>query len=176
MPRKVKGVHTSPETAGEKNLEGKELPEDKGGLNAVIYPVYEHGKLEPYTGKWTDETLMDSIDKFFLYCMENHAKPTQPLLRLWLSISSSQIYDWKNKPDKYGSKSEIIKQAFDYMEAYLQGNIDKYPTGSIFLLKTSYGHVESSKVDITTNGQNVNNVEDVKDLVSKLGLDKKGDE
>lgn len=178
MPRtyKPKGVHTSPDKAGEQNLKDVELPKDENGLMNQIFPVYEHGNSYPYSGQWTDEKLAESVSDFFKYCMSTKTKPTQPLLLLWLSVDRTTVWEWRNKPEKYGVKSHIIKNAFHIMEAYLQGNIDKYPTGSIFLLKTSHGHVESSKLDITTNGQNVNNVEDVKDLVSKLGLDKKVDE
>lgn len=160
------GVHTSPQTAGEQNLKNTNLPNGEG-LNDKIYPVMQQGQLEPYTGKWTDERFAESIGKFFQYCIVNDVKPTQPLLRLWLNVSRSQFYDWRMKKSLYPSKSDILERALDYMEAYLQCNIDKYPTGSIFLLKSSHGHAETQNINIVGG----NDSADVKDNIKKLGLD-----
>lgn len=170
----AKGKHTSPENAGEQNITDIDnLPKDEIGLNEKLLGVREKGKANIYKGQWTDEALAESLDEFFIYCTEVDLKPTQPLLRIWLNMAKSTMHEWRTKPEKYGEKSNLINRAFDVMEAYLQGNIDKYPTGSIFLLKTSHGHIETSKMDITSNGQNITSTEEVKDLVGKLGLDKK---
>lgn len=142
------------------------------GINAQIYPIQEKGKANIYKSQWTNEELMESIDEFFLYCLEKDVKPTQPLLRLWLGVSRTQFYEWRTNVPKFGERTNILGMAMDFMEAYLQANIDKYPTGSIFLLKTSHGHIETSKMDVTTNGQSLSSDTDVKDLVGKLGLDK----
>lgn len=166
---KSRGIHTSPDNAGKKNLKNAKLPKG-GGYNDVIYPMREHGKSSGYTGQWSDDELQDSIDDFFLYCMENDVKPTQPLMRLWLNVSRSQMYDWRTKTDKYPGKSDIMAIAFDYMEAFLQCNIDKYPTGSIFLLKSSHGHSDKQEIQITGNDVNK---DEISDTISKLGLDNK---
>lgn len=166
---KNKGVHSSPKNAGRQNLEKilDTLPKDESGLNKKILPVYKHG--HQYKGQWTDEELESTLQEFFDYCGEVDLKPTQPLLRLWLGLSRAQMFDWRTKPEKYGVKSDMVNEAHDFMECYLQGNIDKYPTGSIFLLKSSYGHREATDVTITTQQTNP---EDVADMVKNLGLDK----
>ena len=163
---KPKGVHTSPETAGEQNFVGKDLPKDEG-INAQIYPAYKHGLISGYTGQWTDEQFSQSIVDFFDYCVEKNVKPTQPLLRLWLNVSKSQMNDWKSQPLKYGGKSVILQKALDFMEAYLQSNMDKYPTGSIFLLKSTHGHEDKNTIEVQGS-----NPTEIKDTISKLGLDK----
>lgn len=166
---KPKGIHTSPDNAGVKNM--KNAPTSGGeGYNDAIYSIMTHGVSEGYTGQWTDEELMKSVDGFFGHCKKMDIKPTQPLLRLWLNISRSQLYDWRTKPEKYGGKSDIITMAFDYMEAYLQCNIDKYPTGSIFLLKSSHGHRDKQDIEITS-GTDISKSE-IDDVVGKLGLGK----
>lgn len=170
MPRKCKGVHTSPENAGAKNMEGKNFPKAEAGLLNKILPIREHGQLDPYDGKWTDEKLMKSIDDFFTYCRNVDLKPTQPALRVWLKISRTQFYDWKNNTgNRYGSKSNILNDALDAMEIYLQSNIDKYPTGSIFLLKSSFGHRDVQSMEFTNAPTSA---EDISETVKKLGLDK----
>lgn len=170
LPKPIhKGKHTSPENAGVQNLKGAKLPSG-GGLNDKIYPVMQHGKHIPYSGKWTDEEFADSVAEFFAYCTETDTKPTQPLLRLWLGVSRSQFYDWINKPSKYKGKSDILQSAMDYMEAYLQSNIDQYPTGSIFLLKSTHKHSDKQEITIN-NGKDVSK-DEIKDVVGKLGLDK----
>ena len=55
------------------------------------------------------------------------------------------------------------------MEIYLQSNIDKYPTGSIFLLKSSFGHRDISTVEVNSTPTSA---EDISETVKKLGLDK----
>lgn len=176
MPRtyKKKGVHTSPDKAGKQNLEGVNIPKDEMGLMGKIMPVYEQGKINRgvYKGQWSDEGLAEEIEKFFIYCDEAELKPTITGLTLWLDVSKSTIWEWKNKPERYGEKSNLIQRAYALTELYLQGNVDKYPTGSIFLLKTTCGYVETSKVDVTSDGKSISDVADVKDRLSQLGLDK----
>lgn len=180
MPRhyKKKGVHTSPEKAGRKNLEGVDLPKDEMGLMDKLMPVYDKGKVNRgiYKGQWSDEDLDREVGEYFSYCRECELKPTVPSLLIWLAISRQTLNEWRTKPDKYGVKSDIIGTAYHIMESYLQGNIDKYPTGSIFLLKTTHGHVDATKVDVTSNGNTLSNTPaEVNEAISRLGLDKKED-
>ncbi len=58
------------------------------------------------------------------------------------------------------------------MEIYLEDSIFKYPTGSAFLLRTSHGHIETSKLDVVSDGKALNSSAEVQDAISKLGLDK----
>lgn len=171
MPtKKCKGVHTSPETAGAQNMVGKKFEKDEGNLLSKILPIREHGYADGYDGKWTDEKLIESINEFFQYCEKVDLKPTQPALRVWLNISRAQFYDWKNNTGgRYSGKSDILTRALDAMEIYLQSNIDKYPTGSIFLLKSSFGHRDVSTVEVNSTPTSV---EDISETVKKLGLDK----
>lgn len=168
---KNKGVHTSPETAGRQNMSKLKNPEpDKQKTMGKLIPIMNHGNKAGYSGKWTDEMLASSIGEFFDYCAEVEMKPTAPALRLWLNVEDSTILEWRKFPNKYGGKSAIIKKAYAVMEAFLQLNIDKYPTGSIFLLKTTHGHVETSKVEVNNTGD-VNGLDDIKDRVARLALD-----
>lgn len=178
MPRKepAKGIHTSPDKAGKSNIEGLDMPKDEDNLMGKILPVYKKGQEndKTYKGLWTEEQFTTCIDEFFQYCFEVGLKPTKPALQLWLSVSRETYNQWERFPEKYGYKSDKINHANRVMEFYLQANLDKYPTGSIFLLKTSHGHIEQSKIDVTSNGHSMTqSADDVKDLISKLGLDKK---
>lgn len=180
MPRHYdkKGVHTSPEKAGRQNITPeieKSLPKDEDNINAKIMPIYKQGMINRgvYKGQWTDEQLAQAIADLFDYCASVNLKPTQPALRLWLGVHRDTIHAWRTQPEKYGVKSDLIRWALDAMELYLQANIDKYPTGSAFLLRTSFGHVETSKLDVNATGNVSTSTDEVNDLVSKLGLDKK---
>lgn len=174
--REPNKVHTSPERAGKQNLKGMELPKDDTGLMKKIFPAYLKGKenRQHYKGLWTPEALENEITDFFTYCMEVDIKPTVPLLTTWLGVSRVMFWEWRTKPS-HGDKFNIVNEAMAIMEAFLQGNMDKYPTGSIFLLKTTHGHVESSKLDITSNGNSISDPAEVKDAISKLGLKKDSD-
>ena len=169
---KSKNVHGKPSLAGEKNMKDVKMAEDESGIMPTLLEIWEKGKPNIYKGQWTAEELSDSISEYFQFCRDRDFKPTKPSLSVWLGIDKSTLWEWEHKPEKYGEKSTIVKYAMAIMESYLQADINKYPTGNIFLLKTSHGHVESSKLDVTTNGKDVNDAEDVKALVEKLGLNK----
>lgn len=174
MPRTyvTKNKHTSPERAGKLNLENVNVPTDDNGIMKFIMPLRKHGQAETsiYHGQWTDEQFVKSVDDFFDYCFEKDFKPTIPALQVWLGVCRAQYYEWKTKPEKFGVKTDVINEAERSMEVYLQSNLDKYPTGSIFLLKTSHGLVETTNVNVTNN--NPTSKEEIADVVSKLGLDK----
>lgn len=166
----AKGVHTSPAKAGKNNIKNPDsLPKDELGINGKLQAIREKGKPNIYKGQWTNEELAESLDEFFNFCTEIDLKPTQPLLRVWLSVTKQTLWEWRTKPEKYGEKSDLVVKAFDIMESYLQANVDQYPTGSIFLLKASHGLADTTTVNITSNG---NSPEEVQEAISKLGLDK----
>lgn len=166
-------VHTSPERSGEQNIAKatpRQLKPDEDGLNAKLLPVYKKSveNTQLYKGLWTVEKLEQAVAEFFDYCYERDLKPTQPLLILWIGITRRQFDNWKTQP-QHGDKFLVIEKALLIMEAYLQGQIEKYPTGSIFLLKTTHGHMERSQVDI--NQGSGGSADDVKEAIKRLGLD-----
>lgn len=169
-----KGVHGQPSDAGPENLKNaKNLPKDKDNLMGKLLPVYkrkQEGKC--YSGQWKDEQLRESIAEMFDYCAQEELKPTLPILQLWLGISRTQLWEWRNKPEKHGEKTNILNDAVLIMEAFLQSNIDKYPTGSIFLLKTTHGHIETSKLDVNTTDKGATK-DEINEQIKKLGLDEK---
>lgn len=175
MPRKepAKGIHTSPEKAGIKNM--PENPQiDDENIMAQIVPIYNKGteNKKEYKGLWNEEDLEREIKAYLDYCITSKVKPAKIGLSLWLGVGKSQYYEWERMPEKYGYKSHLIRQANEAIELSYMSRIEKYPTGNIFLLKSSHDHIEASKLDITSNGKTVGNAEEVLELVSKLGLNK----
>lgn len=174
MPRKSKNVHGKPANAGVKNMpkDYADKRQDTDGINAGVMPVYRKGmeNRQNYKGLWDEESLSREIMAYFDYCEVNEVKMAKVGISLWLGMSKQMMFEWA-KDKKYGFKFDLINQAFDVVEASYVGRIEKYPTGNIFLLKTSHGHIETSKVDVQTNGVGAT-LEDVKDTISKLGLDK----
>lgn len=178
MARNPQGTrkHARPENAGSHNIpnidsyrEDEDLPIRSMIKASQIARDYE-GR---YQGLWSDNALIDVIEAFFEFCATENLKPTQPLFRLYSGISQTTVDAWRyNRQGKFPTKQVIIGKCFDFMEAMLQNRLEKYPTGNIFLLKSSFGHKEQSQLDITTNGESISTSEDVKDLVAKLGLDK----
>ena len=179
MPRtyKDKNVHTRPSKSGVKNMSKefndshKDMEDDN--LMANISDIFKIGvEKGKRTSAWTEEDLAREISAYFDYCVEKQLKPCKAGIRLFLGISKTQYYDWGVNPSKYGVISTLVQQANDAMELQYIGRSEKYPTANLFLLRTSHGHVETSKVDVTTNNANTT-VEEVDDIISKLGLDKK---
>ena len=178
MPRKSKGIHTSPETAGSHNLTESykakiSLKEGEENVMTKIAPLWKIAmERRDYKGQWDEEKFKSSIFEFFTYFEENNLKPSVAGLAIFLNANKQQVYDWKNFPSKYGYKSDMVNQAILIIEEQYIERSEKYPTANTFLLRTSHGHIETSKLDVTTNGNDITSAEEVKDLVSKLGLDK----
>jgi len=174
MPRKAKGIHSSPENAGAENFPEGYAERKKDDLCTMekILPMYKKGAqyLHDYKGLWTDEQFEKAVYDYFEYCCENEVKPDKSGLQLWLGVSTSQYYDWTTKPEKYGSKSEILDRAHLTMKTSYTQRGEKYPTFNMFLLKAGHGMVETNKVEITNNSNA--NPDELKDTISKLGLDK----
>lgn len=170
--------HSCPENAGEQNLpEGyAEKRKDNDKIMKGLYPIWQRSfkNREDYKGLWDEESLAREVDAFFRYCFENDVKPAKAGLQLWLDLSESQYYDWRKDIEKYGFKSEILRKADQLIEMQYIGRIEKYPTGNIFLLKSSHGHVPRTAVDI--NDTSKVKKEDVEDMVDKLGLDSEDSE
>lgn len=177
MAKRGKGIHSCPENAGAQNLpEGYvEKRKDEMGTMGKILPVYKHSFTirENYKGHWSDEDLEKEITEFFAYCDEVSLKPSKSAIQLWLDLSDRQYYDWQNDTvGKYGLKSRIIAKANFAIESTYIERGEKYPTMNMFLLRSNHNMVEQNKVDITSNGNTVS-VNEVSDLVSKLGLNEK---
>ena len=177
MGYKAEGKQTSPENAGAQNMTPEALKNKKteGWSEGQKFDEFRKRAFSNLIAggnksKWSDEALALSVDEFFRYCVDMELKPTPPLLQLWLAISRDQLHQWKTNSRQYGRKSDIIKMAYNLMEAILQQRIEKYPTGNIFLLKTTHGHVETSKLDVTSDGQALQDPNEVKQLVDRLNL------
>lgn len=181
MPRKNKGIHTSPAKAGIQNMP-EDYPEkhkDKDNQMEGLMPIWKKSfeNKERYKGLWNEEDFSREICEFFNYCESHGVKPAKAGLALWLATSKQQLWDWETHPEKYGFKSELIKQASLVMEQSYLGRAEQYPTANLFLLRTSHGYVDASKVDVTTNGQAIGSTPaEVDEAISKLGLDLKDSE
>lgn len=172
--KKVRGKHSSPSTSGKQNLPSNFIEKKKGsggGKVKDIIGIYNRGtkNMETYKGLWEDDILLAEITDYFEYCAEYDVKPAKVGLQLWLGISKSQYWEWENNPIKYGAKSNLIEQANCFMEIQYIGNIEKFPTGNIFLLKSSHKHQDKQDIQITS-GNDVSK-DEISDVVSKLGLD-----
>lgn len=171
----AKGIHSSPEDVGGNILLDsytKDGEEDELLVNILDGYREAQKRKQAYKGLWTEETFVDAVVKYFQFCADRKLKPNKAGLRTWMGCSRSQYYDWTTKVEKYTYKSDILEMAHNMMEDSYVNRGEKYPTMNTFLLKTAHGHVETSKLDLTSNGNTLNSSEDVKDAVSKLGLDK----
>lgn len=115
---------------------------------------------------WTPELLANRIAEYFDWSVERHAKPSKAALRAFLGISTTQYWEWEKK-EKFASLAKIVKRANDIIEASYVTRAEKYPASNIFLLKSSHGHKDTAVVEVVNKS---NGVEDVKELISNLGL------
>ncbi len=56
--------------------------------------------------------------------------------------------------------------------SYIQRS-ERYPTANLFLLRSSFGYVEPSRIEFSSNNNARTNVDKINDLDSKLGLGRK---
>lgn len=180
MPRtyKSKDKQTKPSKAGAQNLPADFIEKNKcaedTGMGAIM-EIRENGSKNRKTKgcNWTAEELEQEITNYFQFIKDNGIKPSKVSLSLWLGVSDAQIFAWVQHPQKYGVISDLMKDAFRSVESQYIQRIESYPTGNAFLLRTSHGHVEASKLDVTTNGREIRaNESEIMDIIGKLGLDK----
>ena len=170
---KSKNVQTKPEKSGEANMTSVVLDKSKDviddGLMGVLIPMLDESIRQRVRGtNWTGEEMQKSIREYFIYCANNGVKPSKSSIRVWLGVSRSQYHAWQSEPAKYGVISDLVNLANDMMETHYINRIESYPTGNIFLLKTSHGHVDKQEVNITATTDV--SQENILETVNKLGL------
>lgn len=176
MPRKAKGIHTCPENAGAKNMTPENLEKvkakpsgDESEFMSKTLPIFNRSlekNRRDYAGKWTEDELRQELSDFFTYTMENDLEPSPPMLRLWLCVGKTQIYEWRK--GNHGFKTELINDAYDVMEMRYFNKLDKYAVSNIFKLKTVHGYVETTKVEV--NNTNTTDADAIKEQIAKMGL------
>lgn len=171
---KSKNIQTKPSLSGVKNMPNDYAEKNKaignGEVLSGLIPLMKKGQGRKNTN-WTEDEMREAVFEFFEYCTENEVKVYKGGLALWLGCHKGQIWEWENNPSKYGGITDVIKSACELIEGQYIGRAEQYPTANLFLLRTSHGHVETSKVDVNTNNI-ATTTDDVKDIISKLGLDK----
>lgn len=179
MARTKNPVNTCKENSGKKNM----TPEALKSLNTkyddlnkkVVNKLLIMDRIrQPYSGSWEEDDFKESIKNFFEYCGENSIEPSKPLLATWLGTNRKTIWKWETD-ESMGFKHDIICQAIQFMECVYFSKLDESFPSASFKLKSNnfagFNYVEASRLDITTNGNNLGSDSDeVKDLVSKLGL------
>ena len=140
-------------------------------LQSSLWGIYEQAQNAREKTCWTPDEVKKQIGLFFQFCSVNTIKPTKVALATWLGISKSEFWEWEN--GKKGLEiQQLLKMASQYMEIYLQNDLDKHTIGAMFLLKCGYGYVESSKLDITTGDKSfATDVAEVNEAINRLGLD-----
>jgi len=173
--RKTDVVHTTPEFSGKQNLPKAFIerntikPEDNSLIK--IIPTLENGMKNLRKSAWTKTALMTEIGDFFTYCSEIDLKPSKTGLRVFLGVSRTQYYAWETEPEKYDYISNLINIANDCIEMQYIDRLEKYPTGNIFLLKAKHGYIETSKLDITSDGKALgSSQEEVDGQLDRLGF------
>lgn len=168
-----KGIHTSPETAGIQNMPPNYPDTHKDDLGTMkgLMPIWNRGfqNRENYKGLWTPETLKMEINAFFEYCFDNEVKPAKVGLSLWLGVTKQTLWVWEKESTDF--KSDLIRWATSLIEMSYVGRAEKYPTANIFLLKSSHGHVETSRLDVVATNEQMQ-TDEVQDRIAQLGLDK----
>lgn len=176
---KEKGKHSSPETAGEKNMPKSYLNKNEGtmpeGEMANIYQVWNAGLhmrsiREDYKGQWDEDSLATYIDGYFQFCAKKDMKPSKVGLQLWLGVSKSQYWEWETKPEKHTFKTNLVLMANQVMEMQYVSRVEKYPAGNIFLLKSGYGYKDNPEVIVRHEGNSVESKDELESSLKKLGL------
>jgi hypothetical protein len=173
-------TQTSPELAGKRNMteafEGKYKDDPKN--NESMRSIVDIFALGMDRGKrvtnWSPEELGQAVHDYFQYSVEKELKVCKAGLRLWLGISHSQFCAWQSDNVKYGRISDIIRTANDVIEmSYIQRS-EKFPQANLFLLRSCFGYIEPSKIEVASSNNNARaDVDEINDLVNKLGLDRK---
>lgn len=104
--------------------------------------------------KYTAQQLQAHADQYLKDCKENGKIPFLIGLANKLDVDASTLSDWSKENTSYAKVVKRVKRQAE------QALIDKAitenkPVFPIFLLKSVFGYQESSKLDITTNGESL---------------------
>lgn len=166
---KPRGSLTRPEYAGEQNMKnvntGKksagdeykldqlsktlEMKKSRSEINREIMKMNREQRLS----YWKEDTLRQSIDDFFEYCVVHELVPSKPLLRVWFNCSPNTLTAWSKRDDFFG---DIIGETFAIMETLYFNDLDNRAVPNMFRLKSSFGYVETQKVEVDASNNNQN--------------------
>ena len=171
MTRKYK-THSGPHSAGIKNMP-KNYETSRKDVNKTmksILPITENGfkHREDYKGLWDEYNLAHEVNEYFKYCSKKDIKPAKAGVRLWLDLSRTQYHEWET--GNHGFKTDILERAAAMIELSYIGRIESFPTGNIFLLKSSHNHSDKTEIEFTGNDVDPSNI---KDMIAKMGLAQK---
>lgn len=167
---KPKGTTTRPEYAGEQNMENIKIKKSAGDeykldqLKKVLC-MKEHR--QNFKSAWDEETLRKYVNDYFQYCLDNEITPSRPLLAVWLAVDQKTLLNWQRRDDFF---SDIITEALTVMEILYHNDLDNRPVPNMFRLKTSFGYVETNKVEVDTKPSEKLNIDDLEQVVSNLNL------
>jgi hypothetical protein len=108
----------------------------------------------------TPEELKSRIDSYFDHCNENEKIPTITGLAVYLDTSRETLCDYKEREDFSDSIKEALQkceQAIEY--GAMTGKLN--PTFCIFNLKNNYRWKDRTETDITTNGKDLHETENI---------------
>ena len=171
---KRKTNQTRPEVAGAQNMTDAHIKRNtkpEGYTSNYLSEMYSIAvEQSKRSTNWTPEELQATILSYFKYCEDKSLKPCKSGLQLFLGCSKETYNAWGNDKAKYGAISDQIRLANQAMETEYINRVEAFPTGNMFLLRTSHQHVEKSQVEVTAS--NSTTAEEVDEAIKKLGLDK----
>jgi hypothetical protein len=105
----------------------------------------------------TDEELINRVNWYFSYCIQNGVRPGLEGMALACGLNRQRLWDAQNGHFKLGDKTqEIIETAKQKLLAFhesmmLTGRIN--PVTGIFLSKANFGYVEKTEIEISTRSK-----------------------
>ncbi len=176
---KYEGKETSPDNYGkafkEKYESGvpkrQQLDEEEIAVKDATLDLFKIGVARKRS-QWTDEAFLEAVTEYFEYITLHCIKPSKAGLTLWLGANPDTYREWTLRKEKYGFKSEVLNFANLFIENSYINRGEKFPTFNMFLLKATSGYIEQNKVEVVNSNKEVT-ADEVKDMVAKLGLDKK---
>jgi len=101
--------------------------------------------------KVTPKQFKEITEKFLKDCKDNNTVPLLAKYEYLLGISDKTLASYRLKPE-YASTIKRVEKAQEI--ALLEKGINENkPVFPIFLLKSKHNYQESSKLDLTSNGQ-----------------------
>lgn len=174
--KKPRNAQTRPEYAGEKNMENvvrvKSAGDDYklGQLDAVLEIRKKRRECmlkyrEQRPSAWTQDVLQEHINLFFDWCIRKEIVPSKPLMAIWFNCSTRTLYTWSRRDDFFG---EILTEAFTIMETLYFNDLDNRFLPNAFRLKSTYGYVETQKVEVENTKGNSATTEELEEVVNNL--------
>lgn len=115
------------------------------------------------------QDILDKAQEYLENLPETEKVHSLEGLAEYLGITRPTIYDWESQEDKKGFSYIVNRIRQVQAKTLINNGLDnKFNPSITKLMLTKHGYTDKQEVDVTTQGEKINNTDEIKELTQKL--------